>query len=294
MAMVHQAHVVTKARIEEHKIDGKPLGRHIEHDSRSLNYRHQRSGAVPVTVSHERMVAIFNQGNVGSCTGNAETGALGTAPLFASLAAAGLKVTLDEAEALKLYSAAEVIDGDGPYPPQDNGSSGLSVCKAAKNAGMIAGYTHLLGLDDVVDALQSTPVIVGVNWYDSFDTPAPDGTVAISAGASVRGGHEFLIRGVDVVAKMFAADNSWGTGWGVKGSFQFSFDTLSRLLSEQGDGTVSIPLTSPAPAPTPGPATVDDTFAVVLDPWAYQHHTGENEVVATAAQKWRAAKGYKR
>lgn len=239
---------VTRAHIEEHVVPGNRLGRHVEHDSRSLAYRHQHSGAAPVTVLHARRIGILDQGDVGSCTGNAQTGALGTDPLFATVPA-GTK--LDEAEALRLYSAAETIDGDGPYPPNDNGSSGLSVCKAAKKAGLISGYTHILSLADLLDALRTTPVIAGVNWYDSFDEPPSSGVVAISPGAQVRGGHEFLVRGCDVTQKLLYADNSWGTSWGKDGSFALSWDTMTRLLAEDGDGTVSIPLAQPAPVPVP-------------------------------------------
>lgn len=239
---------VTRARIEEHVIPGKRLGRHVEHDSRSLAYRHHRTGITPVSVLHDRRIPILDQGDVGSCTGNAQTGALGTDPLRDTLPAG---TVLDEKEALRLYSAAETIDGDGPYPPQDNGSSGLSVCKAAKKAGLISGYTHLMSLADLLDALAGAPVIVGVNWYDSFDEPPQSGLVAISPGAQVRGGHEVVIRGCDVGHKLLYADNSWGIDWGAGGSFSLSWDTMTRLLAEDGDGTVSVPLTAPAPVPVP-------------------------------------------
>ena len=248
-------HTIERGRIEEHVVPGKRLGRHIHHDSRSLSFAYQRSAVTLQSVLHTRHIPILNQLETSSCTGNAETGALGTGPLYAPLVAAG-KTGFTESMALALYSAAETIDGDGPYPPNDNGSCGLSVCKAALNEGLISGYTHCLSLDDVLDALQAGPVIIGSNWYDSFDTPDGSGLVTISPDASVRGGHEYVMRGVDVDARTVFSDNSWGDGWADKGSFTYSWDTLEQLLSEQGDGTVSVPLTSPAPvpaAPLPAP-----------------------------------------
>jgi len=164
---------VTNRRIPWFPADGDrplPLGRHVKHDSRSLWYQYRRSVDTAITtVLHARNIGILDQGAVGSCTGNAEVGALGTDPLFETLPAA--HPALDENEALSIYSAAEDIDGDGPYPPNDNGSSGLSVAQAAKNAGLIAGYTHCLSLGDINDALQGQPVIIGINWYDCI----PDG-----------------------------------------------------------------------------------------------------------------------
>lgn len=244
----HAVWTAERGRIEEHVIPGKRLGRHIVHDSRSLAYAHQRSTRPLHSVLHARRIGILNQGDTGSCTGNAETGALGTDPFFATLGPAGKKLH-GERTALALYSAAETIDGDGPFPPNDNGSCGLSVCKAAKNAGLISGYRHCLSISSILDALQSRPVIAGTNWYDSFDTPSSSGVVAISPGAQVRGGHEYLIRGADTGARTVLADNSWGTDWGAAGSFTMSWATLERLLAEQGDATVSVPLTMPGPVP---------------------------------------------
>jgi hypothetical protein len=259
----HAVWTAERARIEEHVLPGKRLGRHILHDSRSLAYRYQRSGAALRSVLHTRHIGILNQGDVGACTGNAETGALGCDPFFATIP--GAASLLNEAEALALYSAAEVIDGDGPYPPNDDGSNGLSVCKAAKNAGLISGYVHCLSLADVLDALQERPVIIGSNWYDSFDSPSSSGMIAITPGSAVRGGHEYVMRGIDVDAQTVFSDNSWGDDWGDGGSFTYSWETLEQLLAEQGDGTVSVPITSPAPVPLPGPASVHPHAAALLE-----------------------------
>lgn len=253
--MADFGHTIYRRRIKEQAVPGKPLGRHVHHDSRSLLYPYRQSNVVLKDTLLTRHVPILDQGDVGSCTGNAETGALGTDPLYAPLAARSSGVVLTEKTALALYSAAETIDGDGPYPPQDNGSSGLSVCQAAKNIGLISGYVHCLSLASVLDAISSgQPVIIGSNWYDSMDSPDSSGLVTISPNAQVRGGHEYLARGIDTERKLVLCDNSWGPGFGVKGSFSYSWDTLQRLLSEQGDGTVSVPLSQPAPTPQPAPS----------------------------------------
>ena len=265
-------------QIEEQVIPGMRLGRHVHHDSRSLLYPWQQSGDPLQDALLTRHIGILDQGNVGSCTGNAETGALGTDPLYDTLPA-DRQAALNETLALALYSAAENIDGDGPYPPNDNGSTGLSVCKATQNEGLISGYVHCLSLADVLDALSSgRAVILGTHWYDSMDTPDSSGLVSITPAAQVRGGHEYLARGVDTGNQLVRLDNSWGTGWGVQGSFAYSWDTLERLLSEEGDGTVSVPLTQPAPTPQPIPPS--PASAVVLGQLAEAVRT-----VAASAQK---------
>ena len=284
--------------ITEEPVQGKPLGRHIHHDSRSLAYPWMPRGAAPVSVEHTRMIPILDQGQVGSCTGNAQEGALGSNPLFGTLPP-GTK--LNEAGALRLYSAAEVIDGNGPYPPNDYGSSGLSVCQAAKDAGLISGYQHCLSVASVLDALQNYPVIIGINWYDSFDSPNADGLIRISSGAQVRGGHELVLRKVDATAMLVGGDNSWGTSWGLGGSFWMGWATLDRLLHESGDATVSVPLSQPAPTPVPIPIpptptpdsdAADVALADSLGTWPYDRHVGKNRAAASAVKVWLHDKGF--
>jgi hypothetical protein len=276
-------------RIPEIVVPGKRLGRHVRRDSRSLAYPYQRTGQTLSSQLWTRHIPILNQGNVGSCTGNAETGALGTDPLNISMPPG---VVLDETMALRLYSAAETIDGDGPYPPNDNGSTGSSACQAADNLGLISGYTHCAALNDVLDALQAGPVILGMNWYSSFDSPSSSGLVSISPNASVRGGHEVVTRGIDITAQTIFLDNSWDTSWGLKGSFTMSWTTLDRLMSEQGDGTVSVPLTAPAPVPVPV-NDPDITLWQQVQLWAAQRRMRPDLVKLQGSLKtWAHAKGY--
>lgn len=302
--MPAQTWTVTRAQIEEHAVPGKRLGRQLRHDSRSLAYPYRRVSNAPlVSVLHHRNVSIFDQGDTGSCTGQAEAGALATDPLFATLAPAGKRAP-DEPMALALYSAAEVVDGGAGLPSEDDGSSGLSVCQATKNAGLISGYVHCLSLADVLDALQSGPVIIGSNWYDSMDQPASSGLISISPGAQVRGAHETMWRGIDVAARTVFGDNSWGTSFGLHGSMSMSWATLERLLAEQGDGTVSVPLSQPAPVPVPvPPAPVPPSPSFPNSPadlahaspemiaWAAGRHVGENEHAAKSFTAWRTARG---
>jgi hypothetical protein len=243
-----------------------PLGRKVNHDPRSLAYPYVATTTTLASVTHSRMVPIFDQGSLGSCTGNAAVGAVGTVPLFASDKV--LRTTLDEAFAVKVYSSATLLDdAPGAYPPTDTGSDGLSVAKVCKSLGLISGYTHCFSLAAVQTALQTTPIIIGINWYSGFDSPDANGLVKVSG--TVRGGHEVCLVAIDVVAKTVTAANSWGSSWGAAGYFTFSWADLQRLLSEQGDATVLLPLTAPAPipVPVPTPSTADAVLAVALHKW---------------------------
>lgn len=253
---------------------GGRLGRHVKHDSRSLDYKFDGSGIATTSIRHTRYIPVLDQGDLGSCTGNAATGNLGTGDFFATISSS---LTLDENEAVKLYSAATALDDyQGTYPPDDTGSDGLSVAKAAQQAGLISGYQHITSLNDAIAALQLGPIITGVNWYSSFDNPTKSGKVSITKSAYVRGGHEFVLDEVDATNKLIGATNSWGASWGLKGRFYFSFADYERLLNEQGDATVFIKLSTPTPPTPPGPTpTVDpDVLAAyqALKVWATKNN----------------------
>ena len=146
-----------------------------------------------------------------------------------------------ETDAITLYER-ETADEGYPYPAYDPGGSGLAVCKAAVELGWIRSYTHAFGLQYALQALVLRPVITGVNWYSSFDTPDADGVVSIAPGAVVRGGHEVVADGIDAANQLVWLWQSGGP-WGLNntGRFAWSFATWERLLSEQGDVTVPVP-----------------------------------------------------
>ena len=217
------------------------LGRHVEHDSRSLEHAVEHvvdELLPPQSVEWRRWSPILNQGGIGSCTGNAMTGWLGCEPHVRNAQDGG---AFTEEVALQLYELATRLDSiPGQYPPTDTGSSGLAVAKAAKQLGYIHGYGHALSVPGLLHALQVAPVIVGAPWFAGFDTPDSNGVVQPSG--QIRGGHEFLVRGYEHGPtehdSWLLADNSWGTQWGVDGSFRFSVSTWRVLAANQGDITI--------------------------------------------------------
>ena len=143
-----------------------------------------------------------------------------------------------EHDAVDLYSKATHEDPfPGTYPPDDRGSTGLAAMKAARTLSYITGYSHAFGLEHALRALALAPVITGVPWYESFDTPNKDGLVTI--GGQVQGGHEFEVLGIDADNHTVRACNSWGPEWGDDGYFTLSWETWDRLLTERGDVTTA-------------------------------------------------------
>jgi hypothetical protein len=224
---------VYRRLIPEQVVPGKRLGRHIEHDPRSLDYQAELAPLVR-DVLHKAHGLPLDQGDLGSCTANALCGAQNCDPNYPLT---GVPAPHDEAGAVSLYSR-ETADEGQPYPPDDPGGTGLAVCKAAKELGWLVRYAHTFDLDSALRALVMRPVIVGMNWYTSFDTPDGNGLVAITPDATVRGGHEVVAVGITTATKLVHFWNSWGTEYGLAGQFSMSWATLEQLLSEEGDVTV--------------------------------------------------------
>lgn len=219
------------------------LGRHVNHDARSLNFPAETAEKLTSVIHRGGGKLPLDQGQIGSCTGNALAGALDLAPNWK----AGDKIYL-EADAVQLYEWETALEGS-PYPPNDPGGSGLNVCKVAKQHFWISSYTHATSIQQALLALVLRPVITGVNWYTSFDTPDSTGQVEITAGATVRGGHEFVAHKLfvppgaavdDLDAIRVGFTNSWGPSYGVGGRFWMTASTWATLLSQQGDVTVPV------------------------------------------------------
>jgi hypothetical protein len=226
--------------------------RHVHHDSRSKLYPFRTDGLQLVSTIHARHIPILDQGQVGSCTAETGIGNLGTDPCYATLHDVNdSPYTLDQPGAYRLYSDEEVLDGDGPYPPNDQGGCGLSIAKVLKAKGLIAGYQHTFSLDDALKALTVKPLMIGAHWYQRMFTPDADGRLRI--GGALAGGHEFLAREIDVENERVWIDNSWNSTWGVEGRAYLPFKTFGTLLDRQGDVTVLIPRSEPSPSPQPAP-----------------------------------------
>lgn len=211
------------------------LGRHVEHDPKSREYPARRA-VKPKSVLWTHTAPVLDQGDLGSCTGNALAQCLNTAHFSASRPK---RKYLDEQYARLLYAKATVLDDiPGAWPPTDSGSSGLGVAKAGVALGYLSAYTHAFGFGHFTAALQLQPVIVGTNWYNDMFTPGKDGTVQPTG--DVAGGHEYLALGINYPRKLICFLNSWSDQWGRKGRFFMRFDDFQQLLDDQGDVTVPI------------------------------------------------------
>jgi hypothetical protein len=218
---------------------GGPLGRHVNHDPRSRNYRVARRAQPLRSVLHRRLVPVYDQGEIGDCVPHAGKGALSTRPFRHRFTS--------EAGIIATYSELTRLDDvPGSYPPDDTGSDGLSFGKLAVTHRWCTSYRHAFGIDDHLTGLQTLPAIVGTDWLDGMDRPDPDGRVHPTG--DVRGGHEYECseyaqRGTtrnDTEDRLWFWQ-SWGPRWGLAGRFYITVADFAALLERQGDSTFLVP-----------------------------------------------------
>ena len=240
-------------RIKTYDVADPRLGRRVGHDSRSLAYLEPKtpSDVVLQSVRHKSEIPTLDQGQLGSCTGNAATKCLSYVPLWGPLAPAAAVLSIDDAQAdevyaVGVYSEATSVDPyEGSYPPDDTGSDGLSVAKVLTTRGLISGYRHATSMRRTLNALSRQPVIVGTEWREGMFAPEADGRLRTTG--AVAGGHEYVLDEIDVENRRVWMQNSWGESWGVAGRAYFTWQDFRKLLKADGDCTVFVPVTEPAP-----------------------------------------------
>lgn len=208
-----------------------PLGRlnDIPFDARDREHPAARTVRHRKPVRWARRGVPLDQGRVGSCTGNALAGWLNTISGYR-----GTQKT--ETDAVAYYSWGTHCDAiRGVYPPDDTGSTGPAVARAARNHGVIAGWTHAFGIDHLLDSLQLGPVMVGSIWLAGMFEVDMQGLVTPSG--RVVGGHEYVADEYVPDHGLIGFQQSWGA-WGVDGRFYMREVDVAALLRDHGDATV--------------------------------------------------------
>jgi hypothetical protein len=242
---------ILKHRYDEHVHEGMRLGRHLELDSRSLAFLPDPELLRKPLKPAEWVPPIptLNQGQLGSCTGNAGTyhlaALVGMGLSKPAIALNGHTLSQDAANneqfAVELYHEATVKDGfPGDYPPDDTGSSGLGVCRALKAQKLIGRYVWATSLRAFGGLLQRAGVIMGTPWLEAWFNPDNDGFIDANPNwfdSGVAGGHEIYFRAIeawddnDPHKCIFTFDQSWGV-WGDHGLGRMRGSTYLRLKGQ--------------------------------------------------------------
>ena len=205
---------------------------------------------------------VEDQGNIGSCTGNAIAGQI---ELLDRKAGKNLDVSR-----LFIYYEERVLEGSVRYDAGAYIRDGIKVCytKGAPLESLwpyatnkfatkpptaaytdalkrkVTGYQKCANFAAVKNALAAgNPVVIGFNVYDSFEGAwgdIPHGQTGSGmmpfpnvATEQLLGGHAVCIVGYDdtmpVAGKAngrFIVRNSWGTSWGDNGYFYMPYDVI--------------------------------------------------------------------
>jgi C1A family cysteine protease len=198
---------------------------------------------------------IENQGNLGSCTGQAIAGAIELLNKRNGKYRDISRLFIYYYERLILGtvnydSGAYIRDGiksTNKYGasleslwPHDIRKYKQEPITEAKNDALnrkVTRYERLTNLDGFIDALSNGyPIIMGFNVYTSFmsNNVARTGVMPYPNTKRERllGGHAVLIVGYNKTKKVLIARNSWGTNWGDKGYFYMPFDIISPSMSD--------------------------------------------------------------
>jgi hypothetical protein len=174
----------------------------------------------------------LDQGQTGTCEGNAWTNWLIAGPVVHPDVAAFADAGVAETWARKLY-----VDATGDTSLQQ-GAYTRQILKVLKTRGEIGTYAAMSTADEIVNALLTVgPVCHGSDWYESmFDPISKYGNsyLVVDESSGVAGGHAYCLTAVDLAPADGPAyvrvENSWGSGWGHNGTARLSITNLHRLF----------------------------------------------------------------
>ncbi|HEX3809621.1 MAG TPA: C1 family peptidase [Rhizomicrobium sp.] len=200
---------------------------------------------------------VYDQGDLGSCTGNATAGAVQferikqnltdalriPSRLFIYYGERLIEHTISEDAGAQIRDGIKVLakhgtcfEGSGPadwaYDTAKFTTKPPAACFAAALKDRVIQYKRVVQSEGQIKACLAAgyPVVFGFTVYESFESPgvAKSGQMPMPhPGENVLGGHAVLCVGYDDAAQSFIVRNSWGSGWGDSGYFHMPYRFLT-------------------------------------------------------------------
>ena len=232
-------------------------------DTRDQPYQLVSLPTTPATVDLRNYCsAIEDQGALGSCTGNAIASAielidrknsknLEISRLFIYYQERLLEGTVyydsgayirDGIKACYTYGAP--LESIWPYNLKKWAVKPTAAAYSDAKTRKVTGYKKCADFAAVKNALAAgTPVIIGFDVYDSFESDAVAATGMMpypnTATEQLLGGHAVCIVGYRDSDQRFIVRNSWGTGWGDKGYFYMPYSVIQNASMSSDFWTIS-------------------------------------------------------
>ncbi len=223
-------------------------------DQRDLIFKVPKKLALPTRVDlRPFMSAVEDQGDLGSCTGNAIAGAIEflmnkTLPkssyadvsrLFIYYQERVLENTVNEDSGAFIRDGVKACAKWGAcseivWPYDISKFAKKPSTKAYQDAlkRKITKYQRVTSLEALKTSLANGyPVVFGFSVYESFESYAVANTGIVnmpSKRESLLGGHAVLCVGYDDASKRIIVRNSWGTEWGMAGYFTLPYDYITN------------------------------------------------------------------
>ncbi len=226
----------------------KPSLPHLNDDRRAYSLIAPEITLPPVIDLRPLDVPIYDQGELGSCTGNGigacwqfslkKQGKPAPMPsrLFIYYFERVIEKTVNEDAGAQIYDGLAVLQNQGccdealhPYVISKftQKPSAAAVAAAAKHEATQA-YAVKQNLKEIKTCLASGfPIVMGFTVYESFETQKVSKTGIVpmpKRSEQVMGGHCVCIVGYSDATNVFFCRNSWGKDWGKNGYFQIPYD----------------------------------------------------------------------
>ena len=238
--------------------------RHQNPDARDKVYAARLSAAPPAECDlRPEMPPVYDQGQLGSCTGNAIAGAMEyerdrqglsdfvPARLFIYYNERAMEGTVSSDSGAMIRDGIKVVNTEGVCPetlwPYDTGMFAVKPpkrCYVAALTDRLVQYEAVQTLADLKDAISSKlAVVFGFTVYESFESPqvAQTGVLPMPdvQTESAVGGHAVVAVGYSDPKGHVIVRNSWGPSWGAAGYFYMPYQYMTGSATNSDSAPIN-------------------------------------------------------